>query len=401
VPASGYSAGTYISDLPATQQGWGPIGLAFDRSDNLYVADRQDGSVYRFQPGGGQAGDDTRLTSGPIPGQIAGLAITRDERVYLARTGAGDIVELDSATGAVLRTVVGGLHCPTGLAVDPISGDLFVSQLSCADDIVRISGFESGPGTASSYASGLCCVDGVAFGPDGTLYAVNEGQILALDGTTTASPGRARLIATVSHADGLAVPPHPAGSAPPFLVVNRTDGTVTRIDLTGPQATQSDILTGGTRGDLAAVDSHGCLYATQSTSVLVIRHSDGTCDLAPTNPGAPLAPGLTIDDVTAGSVLAFHRTCVPLKRLVIRLRQRGRVRLSVVRVYVGGRRVKLLRGVRVTARIVLTRLPAGRFTVRALGMTTNGRRLTAIRRYRNCGATVSSKRHRRRAHHHH
>src|SRR5205085_1375558 len=162
----------------------------------------------------------------------------------------------------------------------------------------------------------------------------------------------------------------------PFLVVNRTDGTVTRVDLTDHPGAQTDLLTGGSRGDFAAVDSHGCLYAAQSDSVVVIRHADGTCDLSPTTPGTPLAPGLPVDDVALAGGLAFHGgglgACVPAKRLVIRLRQRGRVILRVARVYVAGKRVKLLRGVRVTAPIVLTRIPLGAFTVRVVAITADG-----------------------------
>src|SRR5947209_19481421 len=74
--AGGYRAQDYatgFADLSCC--GWGPIGVAFDQSDNLYVADSADGNLYRFQPGGGQAGPATRVSQKPIPGNPKGLAI--------------------------------------------------------------------------------------------------------------------------------------------------------------------------------------------------------------------------------------------------------------------------------------------------------------------------------------
>ncbi len=58
------------------------------------------------------------------------MAFTKDGRLYAARHDPDSIQELDPNTGAVLRTVVNiteGL-APLGLAVDPLSGDLFVSH---------------------------------------------------------------------------------------------------------------------------------------------------------------------------------------------------------------------------------------------------------------------------------
>src|SRR4051794_9584340 len=182
--APGYQAGDYVTGFPvASCCGWGPIGVAFDRSDNLYVASAADGHIYRFQPGGGTASADTRLTAAPIPGDIKGLAMARDGRLYLARYEAGDVVELDPATGAVRRTVVSGIRCALGLAVDPLSGDLFVSQSACGMAIWRISGVAQDAPTASAYSGPLPDVDGLTFAPDGTLYAASAGHVVKIEGT--------------------------------------------------------------------------------------------------------------------------------------------------------------------------------------------------------------------------
>src|SRR4051794_36470578 len=147
--ASGFAASDYATGFPSLSCcGWGPLGITFDQSDNLYVVDQADGHLYRFAPGGGQVEAATRVTGSRLRGRPTGLAITRDGHLYLARSDAGDVVEVDQASGRILRTVAGGMRCATGLAADPVSGDLFVSQISCGGTLWRISGFANGPGTA-------------------------------------------------------------------------------------------------------------------------------------------------------------------------------------------------------------------------------------------------------------
>jgi hypothetical protein len=76
---------------------------------------------------------------------------------------------------------------------------------------------------------------------------------------------------------------------------------------------------------------------------------------------------------------------VPLRRLVFRIRQRGRVRLRSAVIYVAGKRVKTVKGRALTGRIVVTRLPRHRsFTLKVVARTTKGKKLTTRRRYRNC-----------------
>jgi hypothetical protein len=75
---------------------------------------------------------------------------------------------------------------------------------------------------------------------------------------------------------------------------------------------------------------------------------------------------------------------VPIRRLVFRIRQRGRVRLRSAIIYVGARRVKTVRGRALTGRIVLTRVPRGSFTLKVVARTTKGKKLTTRHRYRNC-----------------
>jgi hypothetical protein len=383
---SGFAASDYATGFPsASCCHWGPIGVAFDQSDNLYVADNADGNIYRFAPGGGAAGDATRVTESGLPGGPAGLAVARDGRLYLARGRSGDVVEIDPATGRIQRSVASGIPCATAVAVDPMSGDLFVSQNQCGDTIWRISGFAGGPGTATPYVSNLPGVDGISFGNDGTLWAENNGQVERIGGTTSGSPGAVTPVTYVRSGDGVAAGVAPPSGGPAFVVVNRNDGGVTRADLTTSPITQQAIFSGGSRGDLATVDSRGCLYITQSTSVVRIRPSDHPCDLSPSTSGPPPPPGVIVDVLTAARRLTpIRKSCVPIKRLVFRIRQRGRVRLRSATIYVAGRRVKTVKGRALTGRIVLTRVPRGSFTLKVVARTTKGKKLTTRHRYRNC-----------------
>jgi hypothetical protein len=58
--------------------------------------------------------------------------------------------------------------------------------------------------------------------------------------------------------------------------------------------------------------------------------------------------------------------------------------LRSARVYVNGRRVTVLAGRRLRARVDLRRLPKGTVRVRVVGTTRSGRRVTDTRRYRTC-----------------
>ena len=53
-------------------------------------------------------------------------------------------------------------------------------------------------------------------------------------------------------------------------------------------------------------------------------------------------------------------------------------------VQVNGKRVKTVKGVRITAPIDLAGLPKGRFTVKITATTADGRTVTGTRKYRTC-----------------
>lgn len=392
-----YAASDYATGLPTTSCcHWGPIGVAFDPSDNLYVIDSADGNLYRFPPGGGRA-DDARLSSRPITGGPAGLAMTRDGRLYATLADSGSLVQLNPDTGGVIKTVVTGLNCATGIAVDPVSDDLFVSGNGCGDTVWRVTIDPAGAGTANAYASGLNDVDGLAFAPGGTLYAAARGDIIAIDGTNSSSPGRYSIIAAVPNSDGIAYADQGQGS-PPFLIVNRVDGIATRVDLSADR-TQQDIFSGGSRGDFTAVDSNGCLFATQSDRVVRIAPVGG-CVLTPTTPGGGQVPPAQVSAVAsqggaeisaASGALAVRgrgaRACFAGNRVTLRLSQRGDVRLRSAVIYVNRRRVRSVRGRAVARPIVLSHLTGDAFTIDIVARTVRGHVLRTSGRYVRCASS--------------
>ena len=389
--AQDYATGFVHSDTAVGDVG--PIGIAFDKSDNLYVSDPVDQDLYRFQPGGGVASAATRINSAPLAGRVFGLIFTRSGDLYAARYQAGDVVQLNPDTGQVLRTVA-SVPCATGLAVDPVSGDLFVSSGSCEATISRISNFAGGPGTVTAYTS-AADVDGLTFDQSGTLYAQSDSLVLKIQGVSSSQPGAVSAIASVPNGDGLVFGAHTSGE-PPFLAANRRDGIVTRVEFNGGQVTESNIFTGGSRGDFAAVDSHGCLYVTQSDRVVRMSNPGEQCAFEPTTPVLPgpaghPKPGIRVT-ISRCTAVRLHgkprgsnrRCCAPVKSLRLRVVQQGGVQLKQLTIYAGRKRLATVRGAAVTGPITLRKLPKKSFTLKVVAVTTKGLTLTSQRVMGKC-----------------
>jgi uncharacterized repeat protein (TIGR01451 family) len=270
--APGWVASDYATGF-AHNDDAGPVGLAFDSAGNLLVSDVASASLHKVPPGGGTA-VDTKIHDGY--GQAAGLAFDKSGRLYMARGTQHDVVELNPASGDLIRTVVDGLPCPVGLATDPISGDLFVSNVFCkGGGIFRVSDFASGPAKMKRYA-GSQDADGLTFGPDGTLYAAGGIRIVRIAGTNTANPGAVSTVIDMPNVDGIVYAPATA-QEPEYLVAVRTDGEIHRVNFDG---SSSPVLTGGSRGDLVTVGPDRCIYADLQDRVIKLGPSIGSCGFA-------------------------------------------------------------------------------------------------------------------------
>jgi hypothetical protein len=264
----------------ANSGGLGPLGLGPDASSNLYVVDYQTKNVYKFGPAGGVASPTTEFaTSTQLGGHTPhGLAVGKDGSIYLNLADAQQIVQLNPQTGAIMRTVASGLGWASGLAVDPLSGDLFVSQSGLGDSIFRVSNFANGPGTVSVYAT-VPNADGLAFQWNGTLYAASGGLkgIVKISATSSPQPATTAFIISVPSIDGMAVSQKPGRDL--TLFGNRNDGIITQVTFEKPGSLpgKTDIFTGGTRGDFETVGRDGCLYATQTDRIIKVANPNGGC----------------------------------------------------------------------------------------------------------------------------
>jgi len=88
----------------------------------------------------------------------------------------------------------------------------------------------------------------------------------------------------------------------------------------------------------------------------------------------------------AAKVITFPpaKTCSSRRNFQIHLRQPNGLKIASAAVFVNGKRVKVVRGTRVTAPVNLQGLPKGRFIVRIEVTTADGRTLKGSRAYRTC-----------------
>jgi hypothetical protein len=93
---------------------------------------------------------------------------------------------------------------------------------------------------------------------------------------------------------------------------------------------------------------------------------------------------------TAPSTAPAGRRCLSRRRFRIDLRQPRRGRLVSATVFVGGRRVRVVRGRHLRAPVDLRGLPRGSYVVRVVARTTTGRTVTRTRRYRTCAGGRAS-----------
>jgi len=116
----------------------GPRGVAFDAAGRIYIADTGNNRVVRVDDMTGA--NWTMLTSntaGTVNYQsVYGVALDPAGKIYVADTLADQVVRVDDMTGAN-RTTLGGpgignavgyFSNPYGLAVDPLTGAIFVAD---------------------------------------------------------------------------------------------------------------------------------------------------------------------------------------------------------------------------------------------------------------------------------
>lgn len=267
---------------------------------------------------------------------------------------------------------------------------------------MRISG-----GQVSQYVTGIAA-DGLTFGPDGTLYVAHAPDANGYTISAVTGAGNRTPVAKIPTADGIALASSTGpGGRPDFLVVNRRDGAITRIELSGQGNPARDLVTAGTRGDLVAVGPDGCLYATQSSEILKITNRDGSCRRGPDRPapanaestgiGNGLVPTTLVPTRPAPRPRALAAACLSNRRLVVRYRRTRRPAIVKAQLYVGTRLARTVRGSSLGRGVTIAGLPSRPFTLTIRAVTTprHGRALhvTVRRRMPACaGAPPARKR---------
>ncbi len=352
--APGFQVTPYATGFIAESYSYGGInftcagayGLAFDKAGNLYVSYAPTGDIYKFPPGGGVADAGTLLTTTAIGPTLAGLVFDKAGNFFASRdatTGnflTGAVLQVSPADGTVTRTVASNLTCPTALAVDPLSGDLFTDD-SCFGagsdnpDLLRISGQDTATPKTTVYAKfpGAPNVN-ISFASSGTIYAWAQAgpfaHVAQVSGTNKPAPPTVSIVPnlTVAALGLLANGVQANGDAQilflnPFdSVLNQTLGIGTADLTTNPPSLGITLATGGGVSNLVR-GPDGCVYAAQGDGVFKITDSKGTCTYAaPSQPPAlVLAPPAVSPDPAQGTsqtfTASFHFTSAPLGTPVI------------------------------------------------------------------------------------
>jgi len=278
--------------------------------------------------------------------------------------------------------------------------------------------FEDIPGAADDFDDDVYEITGVRE-PAGALTLLSRAD----QSSTPAGGENGLLVQVANHSSGPAVIESLGDTLPPGF--RYVPGTSTGTYSTDPQISgQTLTWTGrrnvgvgsaagvhygiavgtaaGTFADQPAADVRALPIGREATASITVTAAPdpgstptpgpvATVAPTPAGPGPTVAvpsptPVATPAPLTAAQVLSLPaaRRCVSRRRFRIRLKQPAGTTLKSATVTVNGKLVATRRGQRVTAPVNLTGLPRGRFTVRIVVRTADGRSLRFTRRYRTC-----------------
>jgi len=338
VSAPGYLVAPYVTGLVSENFSYaggdfggcpGAWGLAFDGSGNLFVGEEFNGNIYKIPSGGGAAGPGNLIgTVGPLLGQLIfdkGNLYAVEGATSNSGLNTGAVLQIDPDTAATISTVAGGLNCPLEMAVDPLSGDLFVDD-GCeggngSTALLRISNFTTSP-TVSTYAT--LPTQGnyqITFAADGTIYVfcdAGDGEIAEVGGTNTTQPATVKVLSgPVPEGEFIAASGTASGGGAKYLIFGTAIGTlseaVAALDLTtSTPSTGAVLMNSGLSpaAENATFGPDGCLYIASGNEVLRISNPDGTCGFASSlsAPSIVLTPPTVSPNPAQGTTQTFTTT---------------------------------------------------------------------------------------------
>jgi hypothetical protein len=273
----GFSLSTFATDFPVAT-GVGPIGIAFPEEGGVLVGDYA-GNVRLFP-----TDTDGQTALHVPPAQDYGFANATGmgrsgERIYMNQATNSRVVEInpDGTFNQVVVTIPNPVaNNLTGMAVNPVSGHLFVSVPTTTGSFNEIVNVDPLAKTFTVFLSETF-TDGLAFDRQGrVLYAATsaDSTITGYDVETASvvfGP-----VSIQGGPDGLAVG---QGRLNHKLLVNNNNGTVVELDTR--TLTQTVIATGGSRGDLA--------YADPNDDSVLLTQTDLVMRLTPPHGGTASA----------------------------------------------------------------------------------------------------------------
>jgi DNA-binding beta-propeller fold protein YncE len=162
------ATGECLGNFAPTPYRSGPVGLAFDPTGNLYVANHSNNSIHRYS----RTGVDLGVFATAGLNMPTGLAFNRRGQLVVCNYGDGSL-SFFSATGTWLARVNTGLLNPLALALDSCD-NIFVSipNLGANSGVFR---FEPSGTQRTLFAAGIDLDPrGLAFDRTGNLYVANQ-----------------------------------------------------------------------------------------------------------------------------------------------------------------------------------------------------------------------------------
>jgi len=332
VAASGYSITPYITGLPASPSiyfgnvNWSCSGAnfpAFAPSGEVLESDFVTGGVYETGLSGGNVSSANLISNLNLT--IANFVFTADGNLYAtqkATTGdftTGDIIQVDPTTGASLRVVASSRICPSNLAVDPLSGDLFFDdECSGAGSndaslfrLIDPAGTDpSRPTSVVTYMALPSSPNGaIAFAPNGTLYVLAFGSpssTVEQVSATNAAKVTVSQVAGITTSSGIAIGSTNADGSAQSLIVDPA-GVLSEVSIANPS--QTTVLATVSPG-VGVTGPDGCLYAAHYDTVYRLANRAGSCTFAQTSraPFINLTPATVSPNPEQGNAQTFTAT---------------------------------------------------------------------------------------------
>ena len=290
-------------DTNGNGTGVGPLSVGFTAGGGMVVGYYSNDSLVVYNS---DANNQTVANNGTVVSgfpTITGI-VTIGGYIYAADQGAGSILKLNP-NGTLNSTLTTGLGPATGMAVNPNTGHIYVSNISgTIFNVDPVTGAKVPfiTGISAGYAP-----DGLSVSPDGKiLFGEINQHIVGFDTATAAQVFDSGLIPL---ADGAAAA---SGVLAGNLVVNTNDGNVYQVD--EKTGTKTLIATGGSRGDLVTVDPHDdTLLLSQSNSIERLTLPAGSVFIPAPNTGIAAVPEpASLGLLGAGAaIMAFCRRRKP------------------------------------------------------------------------------------------